>query len=276
MRAVYDSIASGYSVVCGSDTGGPGVGGPTGLSSGSAVPTEAASELDGWAGSIWVGRFSDFELRDVDERRILLVSADPVPPPHAGFHEPIATGVTLIKRLGQWEVGRIGHLFDCRDDSRQSGLQYQSYTEVVDDEHEDPGDNSYSILEVADLEDWPPPAVDLSAIAELLTRTAREEWSVTFVCVSVTRRAFESGESGTGLSPESSLPVGILEFFEELRYNPHQADLRQIGPLNVLLAWVESRGDAGSVSGVEFVRTANGDWRERSWVEMYGCDAQGN
>ena len=274
MRALYDSIAAQYGLLCGNETGGPGVGGPTGLEAGSPVPAEAAQELHGWTGTIWAGRFQDFELRDVDQRRILLVSVDPVPPPHDGYHEPIATGVTLIKRQGQWDVGRIAHLSDCGGDSRQTGLQYESSTEVVDDEHRVPGQHSYAVLEVGDPQDWPP-AVDLVVLAEWLTTTAREEWSVDFVCVTVTRRPVESGESGTGLSPDSALPDGVLAIFEELRYDPHQADLRQVGPRNVLMGWVELRADAGNVSGVEFVRTANAEWRERTWVNMYACDVLG-
>ena len=274
MRAVYDSIASQYSLVCGNETGGPGVGGATGLEPGSAVPTEAADSVNGWTGTIWVGEFDDFELRDVNHRRILLVSADPVPPPHDGYHEPIATGVTLIKQRGAWDIGRIAHLFDCGGDSRQTGFQYESSTEVVDDEHGEPDEHSYSVLEVGDPEDWPP-ALDLPAIAEWLTATAREEWSIDFVCVSVTRRAVESGEAGTGLSADSPLPAGILAIFDELRYDPHQTDLRRIGPRNVLMGWLEPRGDAGNLIGVEFVRTASGEWRERTWVDMYGCDALG-
>lgn len=274
MRAVYDAIALQHGLVCGNETGGPGVGGPTGLAIGSPVPTEAASVVDGWTGTIWIGKFADFELRDVDERRILLVSADPVPLPHDGYHESIATGVTLIRRQGTWDVGRIGHLTDCGGDSRQTGLRYESTTEVVDDEHEQPGEHTYAVLEVSDPKDWPPP-VDLPPIAEWLTATAREDWNVDFVCVSVTRRAVESGESGTGLGPDSSLPEGILAIFEELRYDPHRPDLRLVGPRHVLMGWLEPRDDAGWVSGVEFVRTSNGDWRERTWVSMYACDALG-
>lgn len=288
MEVAYESIASQYGLVCGSETGGPGVGGSNGLTAGSTPPPEASQQVRGWTGTIWIGQFEDYELRDVDKRRVLLVSADPVPPPHDGYLEPIATGVTLIVRQGMWDVGRVAQLFDCSGDSdaplpdrqdeiaksRKPALRYESFVEYVEDGDQGLTDQRFAILEIGDPEDWPP-ALDLPPLAELLTETARERWAVEFACVIVTRRSVESGDAGTGLPPDSPLPVGVLAIFEELRFDPEQASLRLIGERNIVLGWVEPHGDAGRVSGVEFVRTGTGEWSERTWVSMYGCDAFG-
>lgn len=144
----------------------------------------------------------------------------------------------------------------------------------MEDGDPEPTDQRFAILEISDPEDWPP-AVDLPELAELLTVTARTRWAAEFACVIVTRRSVESGDAGTGLTADSPLPAGVLTIFEELRYDPEQASLRRISPRNIVLAWVEPRGDSGNVNGVEFVKTAAGEWSERTWVSMYGCDAFG-
>ena len=112
-------------------------------------------------------------------------------------------------------------------------------------------------------------------LADLLTETAREHWSADFTCVSVTRRPVESGEVGTGLKADSPLPEAFLRIFDDLRLDPEQATLLLIGTRNIVLAWVESFDDAGGVTAAEFVRSEHGDWSERTWVSMYGCDALG-
>ena len=293
MQATYDSIASRYGLVCGYETGGPGSAGHYGLSSGTTIPPEASRTVRGWSGSIWTGQFEDYELRNVDQRRILLVSADPVPPPHDGYYEPIASGLTLVLRHNGWDVGRVAHLFDCSGASeaplptwqneiatrefanrQEPALRYESFVESVEDDDPEAADQRYAILEVSDPDDWPP-EVDLPELAELLTMTARTRWATEFACVIVTRRSVESGNPGTGLTADSPLPDGVLTIFEELRYDPDQASLRRIGTRNIVLAWVESHGDHVWVSGVEFVKTGAGDWSERTWVHMYGCDVFG-
>lgn len=279
MRALYDSIASGYGAVCGADTGEKGVGGPTGLTAGDAVPPEAVAVVSRWSGSLWVGEYEDYELRDVDGRRILLISADPVPPPHEGYRpEAIASGLTLIKSRGHWDVGRIGHLRDCSAELGGSRLQYESYIEEVEDGEEDPGDHRFELLEVADDGDWPPPNVDLPVLSELLTRTARERWEADFVCVTLTRYPLESAVAVTGLSADADWPEDLLALFEELaqRLHPDRATLRHFGERNVVLAWVtayEHEGTSvGWVTAGEYVRTVDGDWSTRSWLSMYSCD----
>ena len=252
MRAVYDSIAPQYGAICGSDSGGAGTGGPTGLTTGDAVPPDAARVVSRWSGSTWVGELEDYELRDVDDRRILLVSADPVPPPHEGYRpEAIANGLTLIKSKGRWDVGRVGHLRDCSAELGESLLQYESYIEEVEDDEENPGDRRFELLEVADDGDWPPPNVDLPVLSELLTRTAREQWEADFVCVRLDRYPLESAVGVTGLSAEADWPEAFLALFEELaeRLHPDRASVRVIGERNVVLAWVGRMTTKGRASG---------------------------
>ena len=291
MRELYERSTADFPTVCAYvlDTGVRGLAQP--LEPATLPPESVAELVGGWTGSIWIGQLSDYELAWTEQKRIVLVSTKGVPPPHQGFYETVGNALEFVRIHGDWELHVIGRLFDCQDSSAplpdgigtlarriEGAAGYFPYEveEVVDDDHpsDDQIEQWYSILEVADHTDWPP-AVDLPAIASLLTETAREHWSADFACVNVTRRPVDSGVAGTGLTTDSPLPEAFLRIFDELRYDPEQATLRLIGTRNIVLAWVESYDDAGWVTAAEFVRSEDGNWSERTWVSMYGCDALG-
>ena len=291
MRALYEdkraSIPSVCSYVLG--TGLRGLAQPLDPQSHSAKSVEAL--VTGWTGTIWIGAFSDYELAWAEPMRIVLVSTQGVPPPHQGYYETVGNALEFVRVLGDWRLNKLTRLFDCHDPSRplpdgigslarrhqgEHGYFLYDVEEVVDDDHapEEEAEHQYSILEIADPNDWPP-AIDLPELADLMTVTAREHWSADFACVSVTRRPVDSGEAGTGLEANSPLPEAFLRIFDELRHDPEQASLLVIGAQSIVLAWSESYGGAGQVSGAEFVRTDSGTWAERIWASMYGCDALG-
>ena len=291
MRAIYVRQQAKVPSVC-SYVLGAGIYGLPQILEPEAFPPESVAELvTGWTGSIWIGEFSDYELAWTEPKRIVLVSVEGVPPPHQGFYETVSNGLEFARIRGEWELTTISRLFDCEDTSvplpdgigtlasrhrGEEGYFLYDVEEAVDYDHEsqDETEQRYSILEIRNPQDWPP-AIDVAELADLLTATARERWSVDFACVSVTRRSVESGDAGTGLNADSPMPDGILSIFEELRYDPEQALLRLIGERSIVLAWVETRGGAGQVNGGEFVRDSSGEWAERTWVSMYGCDALG-
>lgn len=290
LRELYERNKADFPSVCADalDTGVRGLAQPL---EAATYPPETVSDLvGGWTGSIWIGQFSDYELGWTEQKRIVLVSAEGIPPPHQGFYETVGNALEYVRIHGDWELRVIGRLFDCQDSSAplpdgigtlarriKGAAGYFPYEveEVVDDDHssDDQTEHWYSLLEVADHGDWPP-AVDLPVMADLLTETAREHWSAEFVCVNVTRRPVDS-EAATGLTADSPLPEAFLRIFDELRYDPEQATLRLIGTRNIVLAWVESYDDAGRVTAAEFVMSEHGEWSERTWVSMYGCDALG-
>ena len=218
-----------------------------------AYPSESVAELvTGCTGRIWIGEFADYELAWTEPKRIVLVSVEGVPPPHQGFYETAGNGLEFVRIHGDWGLTKIARLFDCEDPSvplpdgigtlasRHSGedgcFLYDAEA-AVDDDHEsqDETEQRYSILEIRKPKNWPP-AIDIPELADLLTATARERWSVDFACVVSTRRSVESGDAGTGLTADSDTPDGILTIFEELRYDPEQASLRLIGERNIVLA----------------------------------------
>ncbi len=292
MRILYRRQMRSHPTVC-AYVLGTGVYGVSQALDRDTHPAQIVADLvEGWTGSIWIGEFGDYELSWTELQRIVLVAPDGVSLPHQGFYDTIGDALEFKYIRGKFELTMIGRLFDCSDPngaypdgigelaqrhSEDEGLFVYDVEEVVDIEH---GTNShvdqrYSILEVADHNDWPP-AVDLPVLADLLTETAREHWSSEFVCVSVTRRPVDSGEAGTGLTADSPLPEAFLRIFDELRFDPEQATLLLIGTRNIVLAWVESYNDAGRVTAAEFVKSEDGNWSERTWVSMYGCGPLGS
>ena len=163
LRELYERNMAEFPSVCAYvlDTGVRGLAQP--LEPATLPPETVAELVGGWTGSIWIGQFSDYELAWTEQKRIVLVSTEGVPPPHQGFYETVGNALEFVRIHGDWELHVIGRLFDCQDSSAplpdgigtlarrlEGAAGYFSYEveEAVEDEQssDDRADHWYSIL----------------------------------------------------------------------------------------------------------------------------------